>query len=339
MSDLLNQSELDALLTETSTSTGKLDDRAAAIDKARPVVVTRDRIRDYDFRRPERLTSEQRRSLETIHESFSRNFAATLSGFIRTLAEVRLAVVEELTYSEFIEAQPRPACLNILMAPPLQGEIVLEISPLIVFPIVERLLGGAGRDVFVPRRPLTEIERRLIRRIIDRALDHLCEIWSKVAPAKFKLGETESNPNMVQIVPPNEIVVIIGFEIKIGGHSGTMTLCIPFNVIEPHMEKLVARSWLGYASKASGEENQSPKLSHNIQQADVLLKAFLAETTITMNDLLNLREGDILQTPRRADSELPIYVEDSLKFAATVGKCRGQKAIRITRPLRPTDRI
>ena len=115
----------------------------------------------------------------------------------------------------------------------------LEISPLIIYPIIDRLLGGSTAEMFIPQRPLTAIELRLIRRIIDRALTSLAEAWANIAETRSQLEETESNPQLVQIVPPNEVVVVVGFELKMGGRAGTMSLCIPFNVIEPVISQAV----------------------------------------------------------------------------------------------------
>ena len=192
--------------------------------------------------------------LEAIHEGFARNFGASLSGFLRTIVEVRVATIEQLTYSEFIHSLPNPTCFNLLNAEPLEGQLCLEISPLIIYPIIDRLLGGSNADLFIPQRPLTAIEWRLVKQITDRAVTNLTEVWSNLVDVKFELAETESNPHLVQIVAPNEVVVVIGFELKMGTRAGTMTLCLPFNVIEPVMGKLATQSWLAYQRKAASDK-------------------------------------------------------------------------------------
>jgi flagellar motor switch protein FliM len=327
MADVLDQSEVDALLSAVDTGEGSRSD---------PMVFSQARgrqqeVRAYDFKRPERVSKDQMRSLEAIHEGFARNFGASLSGFLRTIVEVRVATIEQLTYSEFIHSLPNPTCFNLLNAAPLQGQLCLEISPLIIYPIIDRLLGGSNAELFIPQRPLTAIEWRLVKRITDRAVTTLNEVWSSLVPVQFELAETESNPHLVQIVAPNEVVVVIGCELKMGTRAGTMTLCLPFNVIEPVMGKLATQSWLAYQRKAASEQ-QREQISTHLKGAVVNLRAFLAQTTITVNDLLRLRPGDIIQTVKQADMEMILQVENRNKFAGRLYRHKGARAIRITRP-------
>ncbi len=335
MADVLDQAEVDALLA--AVDSGQLAD-------GKTDIYTRGRqkqqhdVRSYDFKRPERVSKDQMRALEAIHEGFARNFGASLSGFLRTIVEVRVTTTEQLTYSEFIYSLPNPTCFNLLAAPPLDGQMCLEISPLIIYPIIDRLLGGSNAEMFIPQRPLTSIEQRLISRIIDRALDNLTEVWSALVEVKFRLNETESNPHLVQIVAPNEVVVVVGFELKMGARAGTISLCIPFNVIEPVMDRLATQSWLLYQQKAVSER-QIMELKNHVQRSHVNIRSFLAETTITLQDLMNLQPGDIIETNRSAKSEILMQVEGRNKFAGRLGQYRGSKAIKITRPIDPSTRL
>ncbi|GMU19922.1 MAG: flagellar motor switch protein FliM [Phycisphaerae bacterium] len=327
MADVLDQAEVDALLSAV--------DAGAATAAPPPDVFVRthrrpQEIRTYDFKRPERVSKDQMRSLEAIHESFARNFGASLSGFLRTIVEVRVATIEQLTYSEFIHSLPNPTCFNLLNATPLEGQLCLEISPLIIYPIIDRLLGGSNAEMFIPQRPLTAIEWRLVKRITDRAVINFTEVWANLVPVKFELAETESNPHLVQIVAPNEVVVVIGLELKMGSRAGTMTLCIPFNVIEPVMGKLATQSWLAYQRKAASHQ-QREQLATHLRSAEVNLRAFLAATTITVHDLIRLKPGDIIPTPKLANSELVLQVEDRSKFAGRLYQHKGLRCIRLTR--------
>ncbi len=334
MADVLDQSEVDALLSAVD---------AGVTETAEPEVFTRTRakqqeVRTYDFKRPERVSKDQMRSLEAIHEGFARNFGASLSAFLRTIIEVRVATIEQLTYSEFIHSLPNPTCFNLLNAMPLEGQLCLEISPLIIYPIIDRLLGGSNAELFIPQRPLTLIEWRLVERITSRAVATLTEVWSSLVDVKFELAETESNPHLVQIVAPNEVVVVIGLELKMGTRAGTMTLCVPFNVIEPVMGKLATQSWLAYQRKASSQQ-QKDKITTHLKLAEVGIRAFLAETTITVNDLLNLQPGDVIPTGKPADSELVLQVENRSKFAGRLYQCKGVRTLRVTRPVDPDEAL
>lgn len=327
MSDVLDQSEVDALLAAVDAGQVAEEDPEVGSGPGRADAP----VRVYDFKRPERVSKDQIRALEAIHEGFARNFGAALSGFLRTIIEVRVASVEQLTYSEFIHSLPNPTCFNLLRATPLEGQMCLEISPLIIYPIIDRLLGGSNAELFIPQRPLTNIELRLVRRITDRALSNLSEVWSSLVECKFELTETESNPHLVQIVAPNEVVVVIGFELKTGTRAGTMSLCVPFNVIEPVMGKLATQGWLAYQRRAS-DQGDVRRITTSLKTAKVNLRALLATTKITMHELMRLRPGDLILTQRLAKEDVLLQVEGKHKFWGHVGQYRGKRAICIHRP-------
>ncbi|QNN23999.1 flagellar motor switch protein FliM [Planctomycetales bacterium ZRK34] len=342
MADVLDQGDVDALLAAIGTDesdTGKGDAGASV-----QIFTNSDRpnrnleIRPYDFKRPERVSKDQMRALETLHESFSRNFGAQLSGFLRTIVEVKVANIEQLTYGEFTQSLPNPTSFNLLSCEPLEGQMCLEISPLIIYPIIDRLLGGSNAELFIPQRPLTQIEQRLVSKITTRATGALSEAWDGILPIKFELRETESNPQLVQIVPPNEVVVVVGYELKMGGRAGTMSLCIPFNVIEPVMEKLSSQGWNAY-KRGKADQKVRHRLADKLNAAPLVATAQLAETTITLRDLMNMAAGDIIVTEKPASSPVVLSVEGRKKFIAHLGQHKGNRALKINRAIKPNDRV
>ncbi|MCG8404500.1 MAG: flagellar motor switch protein FliM [Phycisphaerales bacterium] len=325
MADILDQSEVDALLNAVSSGDVESVDTPMPGESASEKQAT-----VYDFKRPERVSKDQMRAMQSIHEGFARSFGASLSGFLRAIVETRVATTEQLTYSEFIHSLPSPTCFTMLSAPPLNGQMCLEISPLIVFPIVDRLLGGTNAEIFIPQRALTAIEMRLVNRIIDRALENLAEAWADLVQVKFEVTGTESNPHLVQIVAPNEVVIVIGFEIKIGARAGSMSICIPFNVLEPVIGKLGTQSWLAYSHRA-GNRDQEQSVTRNLRHADVELCAYLGETEMTVGDLLSLSPGDIIKLDKSIHQDFVVRVEGQNKFAGRLGKLRNNRALQIMR--------
>src|SRR5438874_2979320 len=320
VTDVLDQSEVDALLA--AVDAGQVQQQ----DAAPPQVfgskgINQVEVQLYDFKRPERVSKDQMRALEALHEGFGRNLGAALSGYLRTIIEVSVAHIEQLTYSEFIHSLPNPTCFNLLKAEQLDGQLCLEISPLIIYPVIDRLLGGSNADLFIPQRPLTQIEQRLVQRITDRATHHLSEAWTNLTPVSFKVEDFESNPQLVQIVPPNETVVVVGFELKMGNRAGTMSLCIPYNVIEPIMSLLAAQNWFSYQRKG-GQEDHARKLTRNVSNAPIEMRAFLARTTISLNDLMSLQLGDIITTDKPVDGEAFVQIEGHAKFHGLLGQLR-----------------
>ncbi|HET6249433.1 MAG TPA: flagellar motor switch protein FliM [Tepidisphaeraceae bacterium] len=329
MTDVLDQSEVDALLAAVDAGQVHSTDTPAprVFGTKGPSQVD---VQLYDFKRPERVSKDQMRALEALHEGFGRNLGAALSGYLRTIIEVSVAHIEQLTYSEFIHSLPNPTCFNLLKAEQLDGQLCLEISPLIIYPIIDRLLGGSNADLFIPQRPLTQIEQRLVQRITDRATHHLSEAWSNLTPVTYSVQDFESNPQLVQIVPPNETVVVVGFELKMGNRAGTMSLCIPYNVIEPIMGLLAAQNWFSYQRKG-GAEDQVRKLKRNVSNAPLEARAFLAQTTIKLSELLALQVGDMITTEKDSARDVLIQVEGKNKFLGQIGQFKGSRAIKIVR--------
>lgn len=334
MGDVLDQSEIDALLAavaDEAEAEEASEPTAGAAKPAEPApVYTRHDVSTYDFKRPERVSKDHIRALGSIHDGFARNFGATLSGFLRTIIDVRVVGVEQLTYSEFIHSLPNPTCFVIVQAPPLEGQMCMEISPLIVYPIIDRLLGGSSADMFIPQRPLTAIEWRLMRRLINKALEHLSEVWKNLVDAKFDIVDTESNPQLVHIVAPTEVVVYITFEIKMGQCAGTMSICIPFNTIESVLSKLTTQSWFGYRRKGATEAIRT-RIVRNLRKSKVGLTVYLGRAQIRLSELRTLRPGDIIQLEKAANQDLIVQIEGRNKYAGVPGQLRGRRAIRLTR--------
>lgn len=336
MGDVLDQSEIDALLASVGEDDGAAEPEpyggsapVTVVAEVKPAF-TRSDVSTYDFKRPERVSKDHIRALGSIHDGFARNFGATLSGFLRTIIDVRVVGVEQLTYSEFVHSLPNPTCFVIVQAPPLEGQMCVEVSPLIVYPIIDRLLGGSSADMFIPQRPLTAIEWRLMRRLINKALEHLSEVWRNLVEAQFQIVETESNPQLVHIVAPTEVVVFITFEIKMGQCAGTMSICIPFNTIESVLSKLTTQSWFGYTRKGASDTVRQ-RIVRNLTHSKVTLTAYLGCANISVRELRSLRPGDIIQLEKNVQQHLIMQIAGRNKYAGVPGRLRGRRALRIVR--------
>jgi flagellar motor switch protein FliM len=329
--DVLSQAEVESLLTAIDAKA-----RATAATEQRPTPASaapvapssksRDKVTPYDFRRPERVGKEQMRALQTLHEGFGRNFGASLSGLLRSIIEVKLTSVDQLTYSEFVFSLENPTCFNLLRADPLEGNLILDINPSILYPIIDRLLGGGRETGAVTRRPLTEIELRLVSKITSLFLEEMHRAWENVLVLDLEVVRVESNPQLVQIVPPNEVVVLISFELTVGDVRGMMNLCIPYNSIERISGKLSTNNWVSYGRKQATPQSIE-QLSQNLHGSLVELVVMLAETRITTKDLIGLKVGDIIATEKDCHSALSVSVEGVTKLRAQPGALKGRKAI------------
>ena len=329
--EVLTQAEIESLLA--SVGKGKpaeaprdVPTAPAASSPPPPVKKSREKIIPYDFKRPERVGKEQMRSLQTLHEGFSRNFVAGLSAMLRCMVEVKLTSVDQLTYSEFVFSLDNPTCFNLIRAEPLEGHFILDINPTILYPMIDRLLGGGREPTPITRRPLSEIERRLVGRITSLFLEELKRAWENVLPLELSVVRVESNPQLVQIVPPNEVIVLVSFELALGEVRGMANLCIPYNAIEPIANKLSANSWASYG-KRQVSPDATERIGRALRTSTVQLVVQLARTTITTQDLIGLRVGDIITTKKDIHTPLLVRVEGIPKFLARPGIFKGHKAI------------
>jgi flagellar motor switch protein FliM len=325
--DVLSQAEVESLL---SAMDGR--DSEIVADAATSRFKHREKISPYDFKRPERVGKEQMRSLQTMHEAFGRNFGAALSALLRTIVELKLTSVDQLTYSEFVFSLENPTCFNLINAAPLEGQLILDINLSLLFPIIDRLLGGGSDSTPPARRPLTEIELRLVSRITDLFCKEMKQAWESVLDLNLAVDHVESNPQLIQIVPPNEVVVLISFELTIGDARGMMNLCIPFNSIERISAQLSSNSWQSYGKKSATPENIR-RISSQLSGSVVEVIVDLAETNISTSDLISLRVGDIIATEKDVERPLVVSVEGRPKFHAKPGAFKGRRAIQVIGPI------
>jgi len=335
---ILSQSEVESLLSTMEAQSPRAATPAAAAPVAaaapRAALKPREKITTYDFKRPERVGKEQMRALQSLHEGLGRNFGAALSALLRSIVEVKLTSVDQLTYSEFVFSLENPTCFNLLKAEPLEGNLILDINPSILYPIIDRLLGGGKEAGPIARRPLTEIELRLVSRITGLFLQELKHAWQGLLSLKLSVDRVESNPQLVQIVPPNEVVILVSFELTLGDVRGMINFCIPFNSIERVSSKLASNSWASYGKTASTGQTQAA-IGRRLDEAKLDLVVTLAESHISTGDLIGLRVGDIITTDKDVRLPLDVAVQGTTKFHATAGAFKGCKAIRVETPPLP----
>ena len=234
MSEVLSQDEIDQLLTAISSGDIETEDVQASTDRRK--------IKIYDFKRPDKCSKDQIRTVSIMHETFARLATTALSAQLRALIPVHVASVAQLTYEEFIRSIPNPTTLANVDMDPLKGAALLEIDPAITFSIIERLFGGQGEPAKLTRN-LSEIELSVMENIIVRVLGNLREAWGNVIDLRPRLANIETNPQFAQIVPPSEMVVLVTLETRLGEVEGMMNLCIPYLTIEPIISKLSAQYW------------------------------------------------------------------------------------------------
>jgi flagellar motor switch protein FliM len=316
----LSQEEIDALLTSAADHDRVVVPRQPEGEREAPVV-------NYNFRRPDRVTKDQMRSLHFLHDRFARNVSTSLSAYMRVVTEVSILSVEQFTYSEFLMSLSDPTAFYAVSMRPLDGVGALELNPSVAFTMIDRMLGGSGRGVMV-NRALTEIEQNVTDGVVKLILENLTETWRGVVDVQFRISGRETRPQMLQVAAPNEVVLLLGFEIGIADTRGVLNICIPASSIEA-VSGSFTRSWQKTRRDLTAGEHVA--LEENLARITVALEAGL-ETTIGATDVLNLKVGDVIGLEQPATQPIELRVNGRRKFLATPGASATHTHVRLVEP-------
>lgn len=325
MTDILSQDEIDQLLSAISSGDAQTEDFSAAQAEQKKVKI-------YDFKRPDKFSKDQIRTVQMMHETFARLTTTALSAKLRSMVSVHVQSVDQLTYEEFIRSIPNPTTLSLINMDPLKGSAILEVDPSITFTIIDRLFGGAGEHAKLTRE-LTDIEMSVIEGIIVHILGNLREAWSTVIDLRPRLGTIETNPQFAQIVPPNEMVMLITLETKIGESEGMMNLCIPYITIEPIIQKLSAQYWFSSIRRGESEINRS-MIQSRLDNVQVQISVEIGTVNLSFQEIMGLKVGDIIKMPKTTVRDEFIFkVEERSKFKCRPGRIGSRLAVQIGEPV------
>lgn len=329
MSDILSQEEIEALLNslsqeDTPAPSGGSEPPAASVGAgqsgsgfggfmpaAKPGGQGTVAYEVYDFRRPDKFSKEQLRTLQMLHETFGRVAATSLSAYLRSPVSIDLISLEQVPYEEYLRSINK-SVFTIMALPPLSGEAALEMEFDLIFTMIDRLLGGPGRTI--NRTSLTDIEQPLVRQIVDRIFQSLKASWEGVVVVNPAIEGIETSGQFVQIAPPSDIVVSILFEVRVADMRGAMSLCIPYMVLKPITTKLSAQKWFA----ASSARKQSPAsrraLNVMIQDAEVDCAVLLGRSRIHISDFLRLRPGDVIRLDQKEEKDISFLIGGLPKY-------------------------
>ncbi|WP_066053286.1 flagellar motor switch protein FliM [Robertmurraya korlensis] len=325
--EVLSQNEIDALLS--ALSTGEMD--ADELKKEQ----SEKKVRVYDFKRALRFSKDQIRSLTRIHENFARLLTTYFSAQLRTYVQISVASADQIPYEEFIRSIPKMTILNVFEVPPLEGRILMEINPNIAYAMLDRLMGGRGSSINKVEN-LTEIETKIMSNTFEKSFENLQEAWSTISEIDPYLAGFEVNPQFLQMVSPNETVVVISLNTVIGETTGMINICIPHVVLEPIIPKLSVHYWM-QTEKKDREPQEIAQLEKRIQTATVPISAELGHSEISIQDFLMLDVGDVIELNQAIDGALTIKVGDIPKFLAQPGKVNKKLAVQVLETLKGGD--
>jgi len=267
------------------------------------------KVQSYNFRRPDRISTNQIRSLHFVHDRFARNLSSSISAYLRTVVEIALEGIEQVTYSEFLSNAADPTCYAALSLKPLDGLAALELRPETVFPMIDRMLGGSGEGIAAVR-PMTEIEQRVIQAILKLIVENLKESWRPVYSIEFATTSMETRPHMVQVVGPNEMVIHFRFKVRMKGLTTKMNLAFPTQVLEPIIH-IFDQEW-----NSRRKITLDGSLLTQLLKVPVEISIETGETQFPMQSLVSLVVGDTLVLDQRTEWPMQIRVAGRHKLLA-----------------------
>lgn len=320
MAKILTQDEIDALLTTVSSGEGDIEEESQDDDRLRSIIT-------YDFKHPNRVSKDQIRTLENMHDNFAGHYGSSLSALLRTVVDIDLVSVDQITYSEFIMSLVSPSCTYTFSAEPLDAVSLIDFSPTLTFAFIDRMFGGNGK-ILETERELTPIERTVIGRLAGKLLKDLETSWENIVPITTEQKSFETNPQFIQIVPPGETVVVVSFQIKLFQATGLLTVCYPYVALEAVINKLSAQNWIDATKKKIDADDREIN-RQNLGGVKVEACATLLDTTLRMRDFLSLKVGDVIPTETKIGEPAEIYVNHRRKYIARPGLSGKKRAVQI----------
>lgn len=323
MGEVLSQSEIDNLLAALTTGELDMDQMQETSEK---------QVKDYDFKRPAKFSKEHLRTLEIIYEHYGRLISTNLPLYLRKSVQTTVASSETVTFSEFSNALSNPVILGIIDFKPLNGNVIIELSPNLGFAMIDRMLGGPG----VPldkNRDFSEIEMTIIEKIMIICMQLMKEPWHNVVDINPIMERIETNAQFAQVIAPSDMIAIVTMNIRVGDTEGFMNICLPYFTLEEVMDKLNTKYWFSTMQKEDTTDYQE-YIESLVKRVDVPVKAVLGHSVVSVNEFIGLQPGDVIRLDKTVDSELDIYVGNMKKFTALPGSSKDKYAVRVTTVVR-----
>ncbi len=325
MAEALSQNQIDELLN-----------RMRSGDVAQAPAEPEQKIKEYDFSSPKKFTKDQLKSLSSLYENYARVLSSYFTSILRSSCEVTISQIEEQRYYEFNNALPDNTLIGIISFLPDEGNfdettMMLELSTTFGFLLVDRLMGGGGEPV-APDRDYSEIEQSLLRMIMGNATKYLQDVWSSSLALTAQLRSVETNGRFIQTFAPQDVVVIITFEINDEYYKGTANMCMPTANLEDIINSFTIK--YNHSMKQQDEEKEQQKrdrLLDYLKDSNIELEAHLDDCTMSLGDLSQLQVNDVISLNKRIDEDVSVRVEGIPWFKARLGEVDSHKALKLVK--------
>ena len=326
MAKQLSQEEIDALLQVRTDAPGAEtydQDTLESLIKAD----VEERVHPYNFKRPRLFAQDQMRVLYHIHESFARDFSVYLSAQLRTIVDISLTAVDQVLYSEYVMSSAPPSALYVVSVDEMNHNILFELDPRLVIFTIEKLFGGQGEFLNMPRE-VSQIEQRIMSKVMRRAYREVERSWQQVFPIQLSEAAFESNAEFVQIIPGVEPALVATFEVSVYDQHSYINVCYPYLLLERMLGRAGMKQWISSATSQVPERVRH-RYEDTLRTITVEMRAELGRTRLPISELLCLQEGDVIPLERRTNEPIQIFVGAKEKFMAKAGKAGKYRALRV----------
>lgn len=268
-------------------------------------------------------------NLDIIYDSFIRSNRVNLSNRLRKSVEIKKVGARSYKFDDFLQTLPTPVCMGIFKIEPLKGAALISFDSTLVLSLVDSLLGGTGSaKVPIANRMFTSIELRLMEKIVGDALQDFEKAWAPLYATHMSLLRMETNPRLVNIVPPEYQIVTMTLKIQIDDVSGNVMFAVPFMTIDPIRDKL--KTGMQFDLMAI-DPQWSFRLTSELMEAPMEASVEMGNANITLRELLDLAPGDTIMLDKASSSDMVVKVEGVPKYFGVPGIRHGNKAIQISK--------
>lgn len=317
MENILSQEEVDALLRGVQAGEVETEPQNTDVSGVMP----------YDLTSQEKIIRGKMHGLEMVTERFAQQFRNSVSSSLMKFVDISIRGIEMMKFSEFMKTIPLPSSINVIKMEPLKGYALFVVDASMIFTFIEYFFGGnGGQHVRIEGRQFTDIEHKIIKKIVNVALTDLMNAWGAITPIKAEHISSEINPRFVTIVNPSDVVIKIEIHLEMEGGRGKIFFCIPYTMIEPIKEKLYSGI---QTDTITADERWVTRVTDILMNSFVDVIVEIGSTELTISDLLNLEVGNVIMLNKSASDQLLLKIEDLPKFKCLPGYRKGSQAIKI----------
>ena len=323
MAEALSQSQIDELLHKM---------RSGDIEKAQ--TEPSKKIKEYDFSSPKKFTKDQIKSLNNLYENYSRMLSSYLTSILRSSCEITISQIEEQRFYEFTNALPDSTLVGILSFTPegsTYGEttMMVEFATSFGYLLIDRLMGGNEEPISLERE-YTEIELALLRSVMDNITYYLQEAWSSFFNLEAHFVTIETNGRFVQTFAPQDVVVIITFDIDDEFYKGSANICMPAENLESLIDSFSVK--YNHSTKKQDtmrEKQRYDRVFDSIKQSEINMEAHLDDCFMSLGEIAQLQINDVIFLNKKIDEDISVSVEGIHCYKARLGEVDSKMALRL----------